>query len=766
MRDSLAILELDAIKAHLCEYATLSFTKNKINNLTYSTDSVHIQEELDKTNEALHIVASFGRCPIEYIHDIEQSIEKASKLGVLTIEELYHIGSQANGIIRMQSFKKSIEGDYPNFEYYVNSLIPLKELQARIDNCISPNFEIYDKASTTLSRIRKDIINKESEVRKVLDRIVKDKSNYLSDNIITMRNDRLVVPVKAAYKNSLDGIIHDESQTKGTSYIEPEEAVILNSQLQALKQQEFQEIERILRELTRLVAVDADTLLNNQKIIEEIDYMFAKGAYGASIDGICSELSNEQVIELKGARHPLIDKKIAVANDFYLGGTNNNIYLITGPNTGGKTVALKTVGIIALMNQLGLAVPCNFSSKLGIFESFYADIGDEQSIEQSLSTFSSHLTKLTDMVKNVTSKSLILVDEIGGGTDPSEGEAIAMSTLNHFHNKGAIVLASTHYQNLKTFAIEQGYISNCSMLFDKDNLKPTYKLNVGVSGKSYALEIAKNLGYPESLIEKAKEYKEHFQTEASIKLENLEKEIEKNQAKEIELEKLKEAANIEIIKANKIRLDLERQEEKVKEKAQEEIDKLVSDAKEKVSSIFDTLKNENIKLHEVIKAKKDIEELERVDEEEVSFETGFKVGDYVKVISTNKIGKITEIRGSDYLVNMSGLTLKVKETALEHTAFKEEEPKKSKLTVELIHVSPELNIIGLHVDEAYDAVDKYIDSAIRVHLKTVRIIHGFGSGALRNMVQKYLKSCKYVKSFHFGGAYDGGMGATIVDFKE
>lgn len=768
MRDASNVLEFDIVKKRLREFAVLGVTKERIDNLTYSNDYYHVEEELEATKEALEIVNSHGRCPIEYIHNIKSWVDKALKKGVLSCEELYHIATQADGIVLIRNFANNISADkYPTFFYLVNTLVPLKNLKERIFSCIDPNFEVYDKASPALNRIRKDIIKKQGEVRHLLESLLKSKASYLSDSLITVRNDRLVLPVKSAYKYNLGGIIHDESQSQQTSFVEPEGALLLNSQIESLRQQELLEIERILRNLSNLVADNSEILLRNQKMIEELDYIFAKGSYGLDIGGLVANLSKEQIIELKSARHPLINKKEAIANNFELGGNNNKIYLITGPNTGGKTVALKTVGLLAIMNQAGLALPCDSSATLGIFGDFYVDIGDEQSIEQSLSTFSSHMSKLTRMVKEANSKSLVLIDEIGGGTDPSEGEAIAMSALSRFHELGSLMLATTHYSNLKSFAIEQGYISNASMIFDQQNLRPTYRLQVGVSGHSYALEIASNLGYPSDLVSKARSYKKHYMSEAGELVEKLEKEIERqNQEKEKidailkENEKMKEEIKLQ-------KEEITKEKEKIKKEASEQVDRIVNEAKETIKNVLKELNKENLKPHEVIALKAKIEAMSEENEEIQVSSDIFNKGDLVKVLSANKVGRISDIRGDEYLVNIGSITVRAKKENLAHTNdVKSEIKPHHESTIETITVPVELNIIGEHVEDGLLLLDKYLDNARRVHLKTVRIIHGFGSGALRNAVHRYLKSKTYIKEFHPGGAYDGGSGATIVVFKD
>ena len=381
MNDSYLKLELNIILEKLSGFALTSFAKQRILSLEVSTDFYRIEEDLQITDEALRIITHIGRCPMDFIHNNYFAIDKAYKGGVLSCEELYRISSQTNGILKIKGFLGSLDmQNIEHFRYFVDSLYPCKALSNRIDRCINSSFEVMDEASSELKRIRKEIRSKESEVRRKMESYLRSESNYLSENIITIRNDRLVIPVKSSYKYNIDGIIHDESSSQQTVLIEPSAVVLLNAKITSLKQEEREEVERILRELSGLVKNDYESLMTNMKMLEEIDFMFAKGAYGYDINGKVAELSKDLVISLHGARHPLLDPKKVVANDFYLGEDKPSIYLITGPNTGGKTVALKTVGLLVLMNQCGLAIPTNYDSKLGVFESFYVDIGDEHSL--------------------------------------------------------------------------------------------------------------------------------------------------------------------------------------------------------------------------------------------------------------------------------------------------------------------------------------------------------------------------------------------------
>ena len=770
MYDSYLKLELNVILEKLSGFALTSFAKQKILSLEVSTDFYKIEEDLQITDEALRIITHIGRCPMDFIHNNYFAIDKAYKGGVLSCEELYRISSQTNGIMKIKGFLGSLDmQNIEHFRYFVDSLYPCKALSNRIDRCINSSFEVMDEASSELKRIRKEIRSKESEVRRKMESYLRSSSNYLSENIITIRNDRLVIPVKSSYKYNIDGIIHDESSSQQTVFIEPSAVVLLNAKITSLKQEEREEVERILRELSGLVKNDYESLMTNMKMLEEIDFMFAKGAYGYDINGKVAELSKDLVISLHGARHPLLDPKKVIANDFYLGEGKPNIYLITGPNTGGKTVALKTVGLLVLMNQCGLAIPTNFDSKLGVFESFYVDIGDEQSIEKSLSTFSSHMTKLVDFVDNCDSKSLIIVDEIGGGTDPKEGEALAMAIIEYFYKRGCTVLASTHYSNLKTYAIEKGYITSSSMIFNHDLLKPTYKLQSGMSGRSYAFEIASNLGLRRDVIDTAVTFKNEYSSKTDALMEELDKKKEEIFQKEQELEQLKQELNNSLELAKKKEEELIEKEDKLKEKAASMIDDLVLNAMQEVDDLLKDIKSRDIKdvkMHEVINVKTKLNKLNEEDEEDDESSLVFNIGDTVKVKSLNKTGKVTRVQKDSYFVSLNGMNIKVKSNDLiPHALQQEKKEKKKSSGGTMKYVAMELNIIGMHVDESLILVDKYLDSCALVHHKSVRIIHGHGTGALRGAVHEYLKKCKYVESFRLGGPGEGGVGATVVTLK-
>lgn len=770
MRHLYDVLEFNIIKDKVASFAATKMGREYIENLEHLTDIHEIRLALLKSDEAMRIIYSFGTCPLSQIHDISLSLIKAKKNAILNIEELYRIASNIEAVQNIITFKGQVHlENIDSFNEYVSSLVYLHYLSKKIFNVISPNLEILDSASSTLNKIRKEIKKITSEIKSKMDSYMQSNSEFLSDEVVTRRNDRLVIPVKSTYKHQIQGVIHDESSSGNTSFVEPTFAVLLNAKLDNLRNEEQVEINRILRMLSSDVADDADILLNNQKWISELDIMFAKGQYGKSINGQIAEMVNEPTIVFKHARHPLIDKKKVVANDVVLGGENHKILLISGPNTGGKTVYLKLTGLLVLMSQAGIPIPVDGEAKLSLFNNIFVDIGDEQSIEQSLSTFSSHMEKIISMVDEVDDKSLVILDELGGGTDPKEGESIAMAFIEYLHKKNSFAIVTTHYSNLKVFALEQGYIQNGSMLFDEENMKPQYHLALGVIGKSYALEISKRLGLDSYIINRAKYYKDYYMSQSEKLEEKLEEKMKLIHQKEEENIKNKEElarlkTNIEIELAN-----IEKEKEQIKENAQNMIDELVAEAMKEIDNTVDQIKNkdkEELKMHEWIAAKKTLKTYLSKDEDDDEESSDLQVGDFVRLKTMNKTGTITRVKGEKYMVDCGGMTITVSGSDLQR--WKKVEEKKTPFisaSTGLKHVNAELNIIGLHIEEALPKLEKYIDDARSVHLKNVRIIHGHGTGALRKMVHDYLKGKKFVEDYRLGGAGEGGVGATVVTLK-
>jgi DNA mismatch repair protein MutS2 len=772
MRNSEAILEFNLVLNQIASFALTSLAKEQLLNLKINYDKNYIKDQLELLDQAIGLTYKFGPTPLESIHDIRAYLGVALKDGTLSPESLYRIGSQTDAVKKIFNYKKNVNFDKTErIKAIIDQLVMLTDLQVKIDKCIGPNLEIKDQASVELARIRKDIIKKEGEVRKKLESYISRNAEFLSDSIITIRNDRLVIPVKATYKFKFGGIIHDQSDSGQTFYVEPEEVVLINAQLSSLKFQESDEIDRILFDLSQLVKTNYDVLMLNLEVLTLLDFTFAKAKYAKENNAIVAEVSDKQIVKIIKARHPLIDKKKVVANDFFIGEKENKIILITGPNTGGKTVALKTVGLLAMMNQACLPLTVDIEVTLGIFDNFFVDIGDDQSLQHELSTFSSHLTKIIEIIENVTDRSLVLVDELGGGTDPRQGEALAMTILEYFNKKQCLVLATTHYYNLKTFAIEEGYITNSSMAFDEANIIPTYQLRYGIPGKSYAFEISKKLGLNQAIISRAQEYQKRFDSESDNLLKQLDKKLSEAELKNLELSKSLESLSLQLETNKKLQTKLESEIKDLNINAEAKVEELVFEALEQIEEIVDKVKSQpssELKMHQWIEAKSKLKGLlkDEGDKNELT-NNNFEVNETVFVTKLNKVGIIERLSSKNtYMVAVGNVSLEVKANEIsKHKAEKQKTNVSIKSNRSLGHVGLELNLIGQRVDEALVNLASYIDSARIAHYQSVRIIHGFGTGALRKAVHNYLDSQRFIKDYRLGGEAEGGHGATVVSLK-
>lgn len=764
------IIEFSLIKERLLTFTATTNGKKLINELKIMTDKESLQDELDKTDEGMRIILRFGPCPLLGIHNINESLTLLNKKGLLTTEELYRISVNIEFANTIKKFEGQLPfDDCPFFNDYALSLQYYPEAKKIIDNCIGPDLQIYDHATPRLFKIRKEIKNAESEIKSKLDHFLAKKSEYLSDSIITTRNDRLVIPVKSTYKYSFGGIIHDESQSGQTIFIEPDFVIELNAKVTRLKMEEHEEIMIIIKMLCDHLYPHLEGLQNNEKLFSQIDLMFAKAKYGISIKAQIAKILDTQSINLTHARHPLLDPLKVVANDIKLGGEQHSILLVSGPNTGGKTVYLKSIGLLAHMHQCGLAIPVDGIAELGLFESFYVDIGDEQSIEQSLSTFSSHMQKIIYFLENIDEKSLILIDELGGGTDPKEGEALAMAVLERIHHSKALCVVTTHYSNLKTFAIDTKYITNASMLFDQEKILPLYKIVMDIPGSSYALEISKRLGLSTYIIDRAVYFKEYYSAIHEKLIEKLEQELLQTKAKLDEILLLEQS-----LKQKEDDLETKQQQlqdiiQETQDNANQKIEELVFEALLKIDEIVDKVKNtpvNELKMHEWLEAKEDLKKHLKEEEEEEIIDVTFNPGDYVRIKNVNKTGKIIQLKGDKCQVNVAGITLVVPINELEKTkkVVEDNRPVFSKKSGTKI-VKYELNVIGLRVEEALELVEKHLDDALSVHQKSVRIVHGFGTGALRKAIHEYLNKLSYVSEYRLGGQGEGSGGATIVTLK-
>ncbi len=779
----LKVLEFEKVKEQLMKHASSSLGKQRAQTIVPSTDFEEVVLLQEQTDEAVKVLRLKGNVPLGGISDIRPSVKRAKIGSMLGSLELLDIAGTIYGGRQLKKFIQTMVEDgveLPILESYVERILPLMELEQSIKHCIDDNGHVMDGASDKLRSIRVQLRSSESRIREKLENIVRSSSaqKTLSDAIITIRNDRYVIPVKQEYRGTYGGIVHDQSSSGATLFIEPQSVVDLNNTLQEARVQEKLEIEKILFELTGEVAEVADSLLENVNILADLDFMFAKAGYSQKIRASKPTMNNLGHIRIFKARHPLISPDEVVPNDIELGRDYTSI-VITGPNTGGKTVTLKTLGLFTLMAQSGLQIPALDGSELAVFENVYADIGDEQSIEQSLSTFSSHMVNIVDILNKVDSNSLVLFDELGAGTDPQEGAALAISILDEVYNRGARVIATTHYPELKAYGYNREGVINASVEFDIETLSPTYKLLIGVPGRSNAFEISKRLGLKEDVITRAKE---HVSTESNT-VENMIASLE-NSKREAETE-LTEAESIRK-DAEILHKELQKQiqefndkRDKLFDKAQDKAHETINKAKQEAEEIIKELRKMRtdqhaiVKEHELIEAKRRLEEAapnlsKKKQVSAAKVKQDFQVGDEVKVISFNQKGHLLEKVGSkDWQVQMGIMKMKVNEADLEYVSRPKPVETKPLATVKGkdYHVSLELDLRGERFENALVRVEKYIDDALLAGYPRVSIIHGKGTGALRQGVQEYLKNHRSVKSIRFGEPGEGGSGVTVVTFK-
>lgn len=776
-------LEFDKIREQLEQFASSSLGKKKITQLFPSSSYDEVVKWQDETDEGATIVRLKGQIPLDGIFDITPHAKRAKIGGMLSPNELKEIASTIRAGRMLQKFISDLleeEIELPLLDGYMSSLCDLFDIEKLISNAIGDQGEVLDTASEKLRTLRNQLRTNEARVREKLESMIRSSNaaTTLSDAIITIRNDRFVIPVKQEYKGVYGGIVHDQSSSGQTLFIEPQAIVALNNALQEIRSSEQQEIERILVQLSLTVGEYTDEILQNVFVLGQMDFIFAKARYASSMKATKPKLNNEGRMKLFKARHPLIDRKLVVANDITLGEDFSTI-VITGPNTGGKTVTLKTVGLCTLMAQAGLQIPTLDGSEMCVFDKVFADIGDEQSIEQSLSTFSSHMVNIVEILDEVDYRTLVLFDELGAGTDPQEGAALAISILDEVHARGARIIATTHYPELKAYGYNREGVVNASVEFDVETLSPTYKLLIGVPGRSNAFEISKRLGLHERIIADARSYI----GEDTNKVENMIASLEKSR-KEAEDERLE--ANDYLRSAEKLHQDLQKEMIAFYEQKDAEIEaakikaqQIVEKAKEEAEQVITELRNlriqkhAEVKEHELIEARKKLEDatptLSKKRQAVIpKKERELKAGDEVKVLSFNGKGTLLEKTGSkEWLVQIGIMKMKVKEADLEFMKAPKQVEAKPLAIVKGkdFHVSLELDLRGERYENALVRVEKYIDDALLAGYPRVSIIHGKGTGALRQGVQEYLKGHRAVKKIRFGDANEGGTGVTVVEFK-
>ena len=781
MKQAIQILEFNKIKQTIESLCACSLGQKRVALLKPTTIEKDVEYGLNQSDEALRIIYALGEAPLGGVSDISEAIARAKISAILSSQELLAVSRLLYAVSQMKSFAErlnEIKVDAPIFAHHTNTLVALSSLQNAINACIDETGYVMDSASGELRSIRRAIQSTESRIKERLNQVVSERRSKLTDGIVTIRNERYVVPVRADYKNTFGGTIHDQSSSGNTYFMEPKEVVDLNNKLQEWHVEERREIERILRELTEEVKKFVDLLSLNVELLGEIDFMFAKGKYARLINGTRPKINTKVIIRLVAARHPLIDQKSVVANDIELGDEYTTI-VITGPNTGGKTVTLKTVGLLTLMAQAGLLIPAHESSQLAIFDHVFADIGDEQSIEQSLSTFSSHMTNIVKIMERLTVNSLILFDELGAGTDPKEGASLAISILNYVKVRGARTIATSHYPELKAYAYEQDDVINASVEFNVETLSPTYRLLVGVPGRSNAFEISKRLGLKEAILNQARSYVESERTEMTdliTKLEDrglqLDQEIQHLQQQNTLVEEMKKEYEQKLAK-------FEAEREKVLEDIKKEAFESVRQAKEEAEQIVMDLRQAkkmadlSMKDHELTEKLTSLKKAEAKQAEQFKKKAQnkqpLKPGDEVMVLSLNRQGELIEqTKNGEWMVQLGMMKVNIKPEDLQYLrkSVQKKETKKGQMVHKRnSHVGIQLDLRGERYEDAMLMLDKYFDDVLLAGYQTITIIHGHGTGALRQGVHKYLKQNKHVASFRFGGAGEGGTGATVVELK-
>ncbi|MFW5794370.1 MAG: endonuclease MutS2 [Bacillota bacterium] len=764
-------LEFDKIKNILRNYTITDLGKLLVNNLAPKTNIKTINKELNEVETAKIMIQRFDSTPMNGVLNINSIIKKAKIKSILNIEELLKIVSHQEAIQRTNQFLKKIKGldiEIEALADYYYRLVDLKDLKFEIEQVIDKKGEVYDNASPALASIRKKIKTIEERIDSKMASLLKSEANKLSDSIITIRNNRLVLPVKAEFKNSFKGVIHDQSASKETVFIEPISCSNLNNQLQSLLLDEEAEIEKILRKLTQLVNENTDELKSNLDIFTYLDIVFAKAKLAVEFNYTKPKITNK--IKLINAKHPLIDYNEVVGNNIFF--SDYRHIIITGPNTGGKTVALKTLGLLAIMVQSGFLIPVNDNSEIVVFENIFADIGDEQSIEQSLSTFSSHIGNIIRILNSVTDNSLVLLDEIGSGTDPKEGASLAISIMEYIRKLDIYSMVTTHYPELKTYAYNLDNTVNASVEFDLDTLQPTYKLKIGVPGSSNAISIARRLGLNEEVCKHAEDVSISFDTDVTKLINKLEKQSKNldNQIKDYEEKK-------HAIEEKTKQLD------ELKQKQKQEQNRLISKLKqeniekqkvalEEVNSLIkelDKLKSKaNFKEHKLAEIKHKSKNILNEDiEYEKTSHHKISVGDRVKVLPYQRNGVINKkLKAKEFEVQMGVLTITAKEAELEYLGeAKIEKPKAKTRTVQSNTPKVELDLHGKRYVEAMEELDKFVDNCLLNNLEFAYIVHGIGTQALKKGVEKYAKENPQVKNFRSGGEHEGGKGVTIYYFK-
>lgn len=764
-------LEFDVVLARISKFAMCETTKQNIQNLMPFDDLDTVKQEIQKTKQTLDVIARMGAFPFIEDYDIDDIFNSIQIGQVLSIKDVLSVRLfmvMTKDILNVFKDMNRNKIAFDDIKFIYESLFPTDHLIALIDSKIDPDGVVLDSASEALGQIRRQLKRLEQQRRDILNSLLQKRASQLNDLMIVMRNNRYCLPVKSEYKHSFKGIIHDESSSGTTAFIEPIEVLEKTVELERLGFAEQQEIIKILEDLSAQLKIDVDYLKGNLSALLILDLLQSKAKYALEMDGYAVHMNDQGFIKLVDARHPLIDPKQVVPISLELNEIKRTI-LISGPNTGGKTVALKTTGLLTLMAQSGILVPMKSEGHLSLFKGVYADIGDEQSILQSLSTFSSHMKKIKHIVDHASDDILVLLDELGSGTDPQEGSALAMGILDYLEPYNLRMIVTTHYSELKVYAYTHPHIANASVAFDIDTLKPLYRINYGISGSSNALYIAKKLGLHDTVIQLARNY-------SSLKENDLTKSIKAFEDESLIVKQKEQTLTKELLDLDKLKKDyeiklrqLETEKDSILAKTKAEADKQMKANLERAQELIEILSMKDLKDHEIAQIKY---EFKQIDFEDVTKELirEFKVGDHVFIKSYDQTGIITQKVKNQYKVKFGmfellfdSKDLKITDEPIVQRKTTKQKAIESKPIVS--DVKMELDLRGYRFEDVKEELEKFLDTAVLNHMRSVRIIHGFGTGAVRKAVYDVIKNSPYVDSYRYGGEGEGLNGVTIIALK-
>lgn len=786
-------LELDKVLELLARHTSCEDARLAALNLEPQSELASAQALMNQTRDAHMLLARFGGPAFGGLINVNNALYRADAGSTLSLKELLNVASVLHVIRTISQWRSTNEGVATVLDIYFNALVPNRFLEDSITTAIISEEEIADNASPTLADIRRKIRTQESKVRDQLGKYTHNSnfSKYLQDNIITMRNGRYVIPVRNEYRGEVPGLVHDTSSSGATVFIEPMPIVEANNQIKLLKNKEEDEIDRILAELSANVGSFANSIKSSYECAVELNLIFAKAQLAYAMRASVPQLNNEGIIELRRARHPLIDKNKVVPVDISLG-TDFDTIVITGPNTGGKTVSIKTIGLMSLMAMCGLMLPVDDRSRISVFDHVLADIGDEQSIEQSLSTFSSHMTKIVSILEEADDRSLVLIDELGAGTDPIEGAALAVSILEQLRNQGAKIAATTHYAELKSYALQTPGVINGSCEFDVQSLKPTYRLLIGIPGRSNAFAISKRLGISDEIIEHAQELVSNENVRFEDVVDRLEQSRAKMEKEREEARKIREEADRELEKAQKLKADIETLRQKELEDAKGQAVRITEQAKREAYQLLndlEMLKKQQAKEKNAAEMarraraviKKDLNAIDSAsdpivalgNDEDYVLPRPLKIGDTVIIADIGNEATVVTLKDKKGLVTVQMGTMKTRVKEENLRLFEKKKSVEKKRTVATGRMESRMNmkaqtsvdLRGMTVEEGILELDRYIDHALRMGINEFTVIHGKGTGVLRSAVRDYLKKSKYVKTSRLGTFGEGEDGVSIVTLK-